>query len=400
MTNFRYCNSEKVVFQVFKTILVHYSEIGTKGENRPFFEKRLIENIQNALSSLDNIEVKRFYGHIIINLSNSDDMDNAVTKLCKVPGIANISPCLVSPLDISSIKEKLMIMYGTIDKNAGTFRITARRSNKNFPLTSQEISRELGSCIVKENSLKVDLTSPDVNFQVEITEQGAYLYTQKISGIGGLPVGVNGKLVALISGGIDSPVAAYRMLSRGCSVILVHFYNQQQGVIDKIESLANIIAEYQHNTILYTVPFVEIQRKLIMHIPAKVRMIVYRRVMFEIANRILRDHKGKGFVTGDSLGQVASQTPENIRVIWNKAKWPVFAPLIGDDKEMIITEAKKLGTYDISILPYSDCCSFNIAPHPETRGDLATIEKLEEHLDIESEVRKALDTARKNVKRY
>lgn len=385
---------------MFKTILVHYSEIGTKGENRPFFEKKLIENIQKALSSLNNIEVKRFYGHIIVKLSTSSETDKAVAKLRKVPGIATISPCLISPLDISSIKEELMTLYDTRDENAKTFRITARRSNKNFPLTSQEISRELGSCIVSDNSLKVDLTSPDVNFRVEITEQGAYLFTQKISGIGGLPVGVNGKLIALISGGIDSPVAAYRMLSRGCSVILVHFYNQQQGVIDKLESLAGIIAEYQPNTILYTVPFVEIQRKLIMHIPARERMIVYRRVMFDIASRILHDHKGKGFVTGDSLGQVASQTPENIRVIWNKAKWPVFAPLIGDDKETIITEAKKLGTYETSILPYSDCCSFNIAPHPETRADLKTIEKLEEPLDIESEVRKALDTARKNIKRF
>jgi len=385
---------------VFKTILVHYSEIGTKGENRPFFEKKLVENIQNALSTLKNTEVKRYYGHIIINLSNGSEMDIAVDKLRKIPGIANFSPCLVSPLELSSMKEKLLVLYDTRDENAKTFRITAKRSNKNFPLSSQEISRELGSCIVEKKSLKVDLTSPEIIFHVEITEQGVYLYTDKIPGIGGLPVGVNGKLIALISGGIDSPVAAHRMLSRGCGVILVHFYNQQQGVIDKIISLARIIAEYQNNTILYTVPFVEIQRKLIMHIPAKVRMIVYRRVMFDIANRILHDHKGKGFVTGDSLGQVASQTPENIRVIWNKANWPVYAPLIGDDKETIIADAKRLGTFETSILPYSDCCSFNIAQHPETRADLKTVEKLEEQLEIETEIRKALDIARKNIRRF
>ncbi|MHA2296286.1 MAG: tRNA uracil 4-sulfurtransferase ThiI [Candidatus Hodarchaeales archaeon] len=388
---------------MYNAVLVHYSEIAIKGGNRKYFEQHLVSNLKTALKKLHGLEVQRNYGRITIWLQEKSDIEKIEKIIKRVPGVANFSFCLVSQLDIASIKEKILESHKIEGKNALTFRITTKRGNKSFPMTSMDVSRALGTWIIEKKGLKVDLTNHDINFNVEITEKDVFLYTRRIKGMGGLPVGSNGKLVALLSGGIDSPVAACRMLSRGCSIILVHFspHTSQGGDgIDKIYQLARVIAKYQPMTKLYSVPFVDIQKKLIMFIPPKLRMIVYRRVMLEIAERILLSDKAKGFVTGDSLGQVASQTPENIRAIWSKTSWPILAPLIGENKESIIDEAKRLGTYEISIIPYADICSFNIAIHPETKADLQKIEMLEKQLDIDDEINRALELARSDIKHF
>ncbi|MFW9997007.1 MAG: tRNA uracil 4-sulfurtransferase ThiI [Candidatus Odinarchaeota archaeon] len=382
---------------MFDAVLIHYSEIGIKGDNRGYFEQQLVSNLRLALKACRGTEVQRSRGRIVVWLQEGADIGKIKQAISRVPGVAYFSLCLTASLEIEAMKGKILELYELEQVKARTFRVTTKRGNKNFPITSQEVSSALGAWIVHKKGLKVNLTNPDVNFNVEITEKDSFLFISKFYGIGGLPVGVNGKLVALLSGGIDSPVSAYRMLNRGCSVVLVHFSPftvQQNEGLDKIHQLARVIASYQPRTKLYTVPFVEIQRKLIMFIPPKLRMIVYRRVMFEIAERILLKEKAKGFITGDSLGQVASQTPENLRVIWSKVNWPVFAPLIGENKESIVSEAKKLGTYEISIIPYKDICSFNIAIHPETKANLQQVEKLEEQLDISEEIDKALEAAR------
>ena len=247
--------------------------------------------------------------------------------------------------------------------------------------------------------MKVSLSKPEIAFFVEITEKGAFIYTDKIKGIGGLPVGATGKVVSLISGGLDSPVAAWKIFRRGCSVVFVHFNNEtlnKSGVEDKIVKLVEKLSHYQFKTRLYLIPFGRLQNEIIKVIPSKYRMIVYRRVMFKIAEKILENEKALEFVTGDSVAQVASQTLENIKVIYASAKSPVLSPLIGENKKDIIKIAEEIGTFELSTLPYEDCCSFLIDKHPETKAKLENIEKLEENLKINNLIEESIEKA--NIK--
>lgn len=351
-----------------RVIVVHYGEIATKGENRAFFERKLIE----AIRKVSNGEVKRRYGRIEVKFSSK-----AMERLAKIPGIRYYGVGYKTSLDMDEIKEAALKV---LPESSKSFRIDASRSNKSFPLNSIEINREVGEFVVKRTGKKVDLKNPDAVVWIEICDKEAYVYSTRVEGVGGLPVGVAGRVVALISGGIDSPVAAFMAMKRGCEIIAVHFFNQTMHspkVREKIRTLAQKLAEFQGEVRLYMVPFQDVQMEIIKNVPPKLRMLVYRRSMMRMANIIAEREKCRGIVTGDSLSQVASQTLENLNVIYSASKIVVLPPLIGMDKEEIIQLAKKIGTYEISILPYDDCCSFMIAKHPETRARLEDVVKFD-----------------------
>ncbi|MBS3145923.1 tRNA 4-thiouridine(8) synthase ThiI [Candidatus Woesearchaeota archaeon] len=377
-------------------VVVHYEEIGTKGKNRSMFEKKLVDNIRSSLSKNSYESIKRSYGRILIELKLDNKVD-IKEILKKISGIANFSFAVKAELDIEDIKKELLKIA---EKNKEkTFRISSRRGHKEFPYDSQKLNEELGAYLVEKCDMKVSLSKPEIAFFVEITEKGAFIYTDKIKGIGGLPVGATGKVVSLISGGLDSPVAAWKMFRRGCSVVFVHFNNEtlnKSGVEDKIVKLVEKLSHYQFKTRLYLIPFGRLQNEIIKVIPSKYRMIVYRRVMFKIAEKILENEKALEFVTGDSVAQVASQTLENIKVIYASAKSPVLSPLIGENKKDIIKIAEEIGTFELSTLPYEDCCSFLIDKHPETKAKLENIEKLEENLKINNLIEESIEKA--NIK--
>ena len=359
-----------------KVIVVHYGEIATKGENRSFFERKLVEAIRRATGG----KVKRKYGRIEVEFSG-----DAVEKLAKIPGIRYFGVGYRTSLDLSEIREAAL---KALPESSQTFKVDASRSNKSFPLNSIEINRDVGRFIVERTGKKVDLKNPDAKVWIEICEKEAYVYSARIEGVGGLPVGVAGRVIALISGGIDSPVASFMAMKRGCEVVLVHFFNKTMHspkVREKIRMLAEKLAEFQGEVKLYMVPFQDVQMEIIKKVPPKLRMIVYRRSMMRMANLIAGMEGCKGIVTGDSLSQVASQTLDNINVIFAASKLVVLPPLIGMDKEEIIKVARKIGTYEISIQPYDDCCSFMIARHPETRAKIEDVTVYEDFLEMERE---------------
>ncbi len=373
-------------------IVVHYGEIGIKGANREKFERQLIRNLQLALKN--QAKVLRYYGRIVCNLKENANLEKIKEKLSLMPGIEYFAFAIKTSLDLKKIEQTILKIAK--EKNFTTFKIETQRSNKAFPLTSIELNKRLGALIVDKLGKKVKMKNQDITFYVEITEKNAFIYTEKIKGVGGLPVGVSGKVVALVSGGIDSPVASFLMMKRGCKVIVVHFYNKTintQASLEKIKKIAKRLANIQLSLKLYLVPFKKIQKEIIKQIPAKQRMIVYRRFMHRIAERIAKKENAKALVTGDSIGQVASQTLQNINVIYEVNSLPVFAPLIGMNKMETVELAKKIKTYEYSILPYEDCCSFMIAPHPETHADLTKIKKLEESLEVEKLVEEAFNKA-------
>lgn len=357
-----------------KVAVVHYGEIGTKGKNREFFERKLIEAIRRKTAA----KVRRKFGRIEVEYK-----EGLEKKLSKIPGIRYFGVGFKTNLNIEDIKKAALM---ALPKNFETFKVDTSRSNKNFPLNSIEVNREVGAFIVEKTGKKVDLTNPDVTVWIEICEKEAYVYSKRYEGVGGLPVGVAGRVVALISGGIDSPVAAFMVMKRGCEVVAVHFFNQTMHspkVREKIIRLAEKLAEYQGKIKLYMVPFRDVQFEIINAVPPKLRMVVYRRSMMRMANIIAEKEGCKAVITGDSLSQVASQTLDNINVIYSASRLAVLPPLIGMDKEEIVAYAKKIGTYEISILPYEDCCSFMVAQHPETRAKIEDVVKYESFEEIE-----------------
>ena len=363
-----------------KCILVHYSEIGTKGGNRNFFEKKLIENIKNVIKG----KVERKRGRIIVKTP-----EKYIDNLRRVPGIAYFSVAEEVPLSMPKIK-KTAIAIAKKSK-AKSFRITSSRSDKSFPYNSMQLNTVLGAAVWKATRKKVDLHKPELEIFVEVAEK-AYVYGEKIQGVGGLPVGTAGKLVCLMSGGIDSPVAAYRMMSRGCRIVFVHFHNHDP-FIGKIKDLVKILSKYQGSSKIYLVPFKEVQQEIIKKTDPKYRMLLYRRLMMQIAEQVAKREHALGLVTGDSVAQVASQTLHNINVIYEPVSLPILSPLIGTHKQDIINEAQKIGTYKTSIQPYTDCCSILIGKHPETHAKLKEIKKLEKKLKISSLIKKAMKKA-------
>jgi thiamine biosynthesis protein ThiI len=273
------------------------------------------------------------------------------------------------------------------DRSFETFKIHARRADKNFPIKSPDINRQLGAAVVRELGKKVKLDSPDLTCYVHLISKGAYLYFDRTKGAGGLPVGTGGKVVVMLSGGIDSPVAAYKIMRRGCRAVFVHFHSYPHTSLEsqqKVRDLVNLLSRYQYRSRLYMLPFAEAQRQIVALTPPETRVILYRRLMVRLAQRVAFREKAKALITGDSIGQVASQTLENIQVITQASSLPILRPLIGEDKEDIIRLAQKIGSFPISIVPDEDCCSLFVPRHPETRARQEQVESAEKQLDLDS----------------
>jgi thiamine biosynthesis protein ThiI len=366
-----------------RTVVIHYGEIGLKGKNRWFFERKLLEAVDRAAARIAPRRAGWEHGRLVLDLGDEDPAPY-LDALQRVPGIAWLAPAEVTPLDADAMVATVVDQARRGPPDA-SFRVEARRANKKFPLTSVELNRQAGAAVVAATRRPVDLEEPAVTYSVEIGEKRAYVYSERRRGLGGLPTGTAGRLLALLSGGIDSPVAAFRMMRRGCLVAGLHFFNEtatSHGVRDKLDRLCRVLARYQGRMRLHVVPFEPLQREIVMTVPAPCRMIVYRRMMFRIAERMLPRERALGFVTGDSIGQVASQTLRNLRVIYAAAEHPVYTPLAGMDKTEIVDEARRIGTFEVSILPYGDCCSFLVPAHPETAARLAAVEAME-RFDVE-----------------
>lgn len=389
-------------------ILIHYNEIGLKGENRWIFEEQFVRNIKAALKDIGGFRVERRRGRIIaetISPSSNGDIVSAITeKLKRVFGIAYFAFAFEARVSIERIAAEVYDAYRSYrsDKSKKlykTFRIETKRSDKNFPLTSQELNKELGDFIRKKTKMKVDLDHPDIVFFLEIAREKLYIYFEKIKGFGGLPVGVSGRVLAMISSGIDSPVAAWYLMKRGARVDFIHFHSWPQtsrASIDNVKKIADILRRYQNECDLYLAPLLDIQKEIIKKAPEDYRVIMYRYFMFQIAGEICaprpasagrgaqrRETLPKALVTGESLGQVASQTLDNIQAMHKSLMGvlPVFRPLIGMNKEEIIKKARQIGTYEFSIKPYDDCCSFFVPKHPVTKAESDIILKIAGKMD-------------------
>jgi len=378
---------------MFDRIIIHYSEIGIKGKNRSFFENQLVKRTKQALG--DQARVHKRYGRIVCVPAADADAVTISDALRRVPGIAHFSMGCAAEKDLEAIKARALAMLEGTDFTS--FGVKSKRSDKSFPVNSNEINRQVGSSIVVALDKKVNLTDPDLWLYIELTHDEALLYSTKVSGPGGLPVGVSGKAVVSLSGGIDSPVAAWMMMKRGCELVFGHIRNETQfagGAVGKIENLVGTLSRSQRRSKLYIFPFGDIQRHIIAFVPAKERMIIYRRCMMRLLNMLAEREKAGAIVTGDSLGQVASQTMDNMLCIQAASKRPVLAPLVGLNKEEIIQIAEKVGTFEDSIQPYPDCCSFMIAPHPDTRANLGQIEAYEADMpQLEELLQACLDEA-------
>lgn len=375
-------------------IAIHFAELMLKGKNQPYFIKILMQNIKNFLDKKKYDKILRREGKIVIELKNGKNSKIIIETLSKIPGISNVAFAYRVKPDLNEIKEHALLIAK--DNLAETFKIQTSRSDKKFKYNSMEISRQVGGFVKAQTKMKVDATNPELLISIEIAKDKAYVLGPKSKGPGGLPTGSSGKVICMMSGGIDSPVAAQMMMKRGANVILFHAQNKtiaEKQTQDKIEQLAKKLSEYQKPIKLYTVPFAELQKQIIANTESSYRMIVYRRFMHRLAEEIRKKEKAKALVTGDNLAQVASQTMENLILITSATDSLILRPVIGMNKQETIDLAEKIGTYKISILPYADCCSYLVAKHPQTKGKLADVKNFEKNMKIDKLVKEAIDKA-------
>jgi thiamine biosynthesis protein ThiI len=375
----------------FGHVVIHYGEIGLKAGNRRHFERILIRNIQCKLGDAFG-ECRRETGQLSLTLAPDADLEAVRVALSRIPGIVYFSPATLVPTDPIAFAEHGIALLGT--QEFETFRIATHRHNKSIKLRSMEVNRELGAAVLEAfPDKRVKLNHPDATLKVEITGEMSYLSIERIQGVGGLPTDPRQKVVAMLSGGLDSPVAAYLMMKRGCEVILTHFQNLNEmttSVEDKIQQLAAQLSHFQVKTTLHIVPFGELQREIIKHVKASQRMLAYRRIMMQMSTKIAWKSKARMIVMGDSLSQVASQTYDNLAATYAGSEMPILSPLIGLDKQEITDLSRRIGTYEISSLPYEDCCTFFVPRHPELRGTVEMLRDNEEGMDLEPLMKEAL----------
>jgi len=374
-------------------LLVRYDEIGIKGKNRPDFVRRLVANIRRA-TGLSKDEVQIAWGRIYLHPSG--DPQRLRDRLSMVFGVKSFSEVLVVPHELEPMREAAVeLARRAVARGARTFKIEARRSFKAFPLTSMELNRELGGAVLRAlPELRVDVQAPDVTIEVEVRQEGVFLCAERIAGPGGLPVGISGRALLLLSGGIDSPVAGWMLMKRGVAVDAVYFHSPPyvgEKAKEKVLELGRILARWRAEALTIYVPyFTEIQIEVSRVAPPSLWTILFRRFMHRVAERIAETHGYGALATGESLGQVASQTMENLACVEAATRMLVLRPLIGWDKAEIVRLAREIGTYEISILPYEDCCLLFAPRHPETHARRERVEAIEAHLDIPRLIESAL----------
>ncbi|HOA81588.1 MAG TPA: tRNA uracil 4-sulfurtransferase ThiI [Defluviitaleaceae bacterium] len=377
--------------------LVKYGEIAIKGKNRYLFEDALLSNIKNSIKRLGKFHIKKEQGRILIEPENDIDSDEVIDKLKKVFGIVAVCPGIKNEeISMDSIKEMaLSHMKSICQNNKYTFKVETRRSDKSFPLNSMEISRDIGAYLLKnmDGQLLVDVHNPQIRLNIEL-RNSVYVYSKVIPGPGGMPVGTNGKAMLLLSGGIDSPVAGWMISKRGVEIGGIYFesppYTSERAK-EKVIDLAKTIASYTGKFKLFIIPFTNIQMEIFEKCPHEQLTIIMRRIMMKISERIAKEENAQALITGESIGQVASQTIQSLAVTNAAVELPVFRPLIGFDKEEIVNISKKINTYEISILPYEDCCTIFVPKHPETKPKLEYILQSEKSLyNMESLIEEAV----------
>jgi len=375
-----------------RLMLIHYHEIGLKGRNRGRFENRLVHNIERALKDVSRGPVRRVPGRILMDFAPDSPRQTIRQALARVFGIANFSEAIHTATTIENLREAAWAVAQETDFDS--FKIVTKRSDKSFPMDSEEINRDVGACVQARSHAQVKMDRPDLICFIEVSRQGGFVYGEKIPGPGGLPVGVNERAVSLLSSGIDSPVSSYKMMKRGVRLSFVHFHSQpytNRNSQRNTEELVRLLTRYQYRSTLYLVPFVEIQRHIMTHATSGYRVILYRRAMLRIAEAIAAREGAPALVTGENVGQVASQTLSNLRAIEEVTSLPVLRPLAGDNKEEIILQARRIGTYEISIEPYEDCCSVFVPKRPETRADLDTVREIDAQLDLAPLIEQTLE---------
>ncbi|HSJ56935.1 MAG TPA: tRNA uracil 4-sulfurtransferase ThiI [Anaerolineae bacterium] len=379
-------------------VVIHYGEIALKGKNRHFFEQRLQDNVAARVAGLDTGRVKWRHGRFLVPLHKGTDEQRVVERLRTVPGIVYFALARAVPCDVEALASAVVEHLPTGDYPS--FKIDTRRADKAFPLTSPQVNEIVGAQVQEATGWAVDLSNPALTVHVEILAREILFYSERIEGIGGLPVGVSGTVGLLMSGGIDSPVAAYYALKRGCTTLPIHFHSGPFGQwIDserKVRRLVQALQPYGLSDRYYVVPIGELQREIVVDAPAPVRILLYRRLMFRIAQVLTLREGGLALVTGENLGQVSSQTLESLRAIEIVTDLPVLRPLIGFDKVEIMDQARLIGTYDISIEAHDDCCQFLVPRQVVTRPSVAEVDNAEANLDIEHLVSAGIESAQLN----
>jgi len=376
------------------SVLIRYHEIALKKGNRAYFTEMLKRNILASVKDLGAKEIRSLHARLLLTFRNEIAPEIIVNRISSVFGIANFSLVRRAERDIEELRSQ--ILTGLNGSHFTSFRIDTQRGDKTFPLNSVEINRQLGGAVKAMSGARVDLTNPEFTVFVEVLPKDAFFGFNKLPGPGGLPVGASGRLVSLISGGFDSPVAAYRMMQRGCRVIFVHFHSapyQEKTSQDKVRELVKLLTRHQFQSRLYMVPFGEIQRQIVAAVARPLRVVLYRRMMLRIAEKIARREKAKALLTGESLGQVASQTLDNMTVIQQAAIMPILRPLVGMDKQEIVDQARRIGTFDISSVPDQDCCQLFVPKHPATKARFDDVAADEAKLDVNELVGYGLENA-------
>src|SRR5262245_4164651 len=382
------------------TLVLRYHEITLKGGNRPFFVRRLVENVERTLAGLPVGAVRRASARLLVALHDARAWPEARARLARVFGLANFALAHELPLatrtgDAAAEVDRLAAAIVALLRGVeiASFRVQTKRSDKRFALTSPEVNRIVGAAVQQATGARVDLDHAALTVAVDILPGRAFFSVEKVAGAGGLPVGTSGRVCALLSGGIDSPVAAWRMMRRGCRVDFVHFHSVpflDRTSQDKARELARLLVAWEGDAGLDLVPFGEVQRQIVAAVARPLRVVLYRRMMVRIAEAIARATGAEALVTGESLGQVASQTLANLTVIEAAAGLPVLRPLIGADKSEISAEAARIGTFETSILPDQDCCSLFVPRHPATRAHLDEVVAAEARLDVGALVAQAV----------
>ena len=380
-------------------IICHYAEIGIKGKNRKYFERKLKENVKNTIRTIRTgllEKSKLVQGRLLLTLTaeGQDHLSEILAILGQVFGIAYYAPAYRVAPELEIIQSATLELLQGVEFQ--TFRITTRKTDRDFPVSAHRTNELVGAHVVEQLGSKVKLKDPDANCRIDLFYQAAFLYTERLEGPGGLPVGVSGKVALMLSGGIDSPVAGYFTLKRGVNLMAIHFHSlpyTTETALDKVRELVKKLNIYQPRIKVILVALTPIQQEILIKTDERYRVILYRRFMFRIAERLAGREGAHALVTGESLGQVASQTVENMAVIEETIKMPVLRPLIGMDKKEIIAVAEKIDTYSISIQPHIDCCTLFVPKHPATKAKSVAVARCETDLDVEGLVCEAVETA-------